>query len=130
MARRRNAARYRPFWLVAAGLLLTGLLAGGIQLGITITKLRVEVKELARDCENEAAHLALVSVRWNTESSRQVVMRRAQDELALVCPDAPSTIRLAAGRSPSEKLAWSGVLKRLEPRDDALPGAVAATVRP
>jgi len=128
MARRRNAARYRPLWLVAAGLLLTGMLAGGIQLGNAITTLRREVQDLARLCDNEEAQRAMLSVRWNTASSRQVVMRRAQRELELVCPDAPGTILVATRGDAAANPIVAQFLRRLDAPRDPLPGAIAGTV--
>ncbi len=41
------------------------------------------------------AQRALLSVRWNSESSRQVVIRRAHTELDLVLPDEPGLVLVA-----------------------------------
>jgi hypothetical protein len=128
MARRRGADRYRPLVLTAAGVLATFLLAGAIQLGNSITAMRRDVQDITRAIDNQQARRAKLAVLWNTESSRQVVMGRAERELGLICPDAPGTIVVAtADRESSWRwrdlwptLAWS----------DPVPGAVAAEVRP
>ncbi len=128
MARRRGVDRYRPLVLTVAGVLATFLLAGAIQLGNSITALRRDVQDLTRDIDNLEAHRANLAVQWNTESSRQVVMRRAQDEIELICPDAPGTIMVATiddggswrWRDLWPQLTWS----------DPTPTAVAAETRP
>ncbi len=91
MAHRRAASRDRNRLLVAA-VLMTALMAAGIRLGNEVTGLRREVQDLARTCHNLDARGAMLAVRWNTESSRQTIMRRAQRELGLVSETAPGAI--------------------------------------
>lgn len=129
MAHRRGADRYRPFVLAAAGILATFLLAGAIQLGNSITALRYEVQDLAREYDNLEAREAQLAVRWNTVSSRQVIMRRAQDELQLICPDVPGTIIVATAELEESGSAWARLWPRLS-LNNPLPSAVAAERSP
>lgn len=96
MARRRGHSARHPLWLVLAGVLVTGVLASTIQRANTITALREDIRILHNECDEAEATRALLSVRWNAESSRQVVMRRAKCELDLVCPDAPAMVLFKA----------------------------------
>ena len=131
MARRRGVDRYRPFALAAAGILATFLLAGAIQLGNSITALRHDVQDLARDYDNLEAHQAQLAVRWNTVSSRQVVMRRAQTELKLVCPDVPGTIIVATAEVEEPGSTWARLWPRLSRNlNNPLPSAVAGENSP
>ncbi|MEZ4388458.1 MAG: hypothetical protein R3D98_12980 [Candidatus Krumholzibacteriia bacterium] len=96
MASRRGGNRPGPLWLALAGVAITLILAVSIQIAGEVTALREANQALARRCDELAARGALLSVRWNTESSRQVVMRRAQRELELESPDTPATLLVAA----------------------------------
>lgn len=124
MARPRDSARYHRR-LLLSGLLLTALLAGGIHLGNAVTVLRREVQDLARQNRNLEARQAQLAVRWNTQTSRQVILRRAGRELGLIVHEAPAAILVshddADGRS-------RGPL-RLGPLDP-VPVARAATGEP
>jgi hypothetical protein len=114
--------------VVGIGLLATGLLAGSIQLSNVNTALRREIQELQQGCATREAQRALLSVRWNTASSRQLIMGRAERELGLICPDAPGTI-LVAARRPASREGWlQGV--QLATTAPSLPAAVAATNQP
>ena len=124
MAQRRGAARYRTQWLVA-GLVMTVLLVGSIQLGNSVTSLRREIQDLVRTCQNLEAQRALLAVRWNTESSRQVVMRRAQRELGLVSDTAPGAILVSTGDPAGQNLTWPRLLQSLG-QGDLTPAALAA----
>lgn len=128
MAYRRDAARYR--WrLLATGLLLTGLLAGAIQLGNAVTVLRRQVLDLARANRNSEARQAQLTVLWNAASCRQVVLRRAHEELGLVDHEAPEAILVSMGDGASQPLGWPRWLHRLGP-SDPLAAAQAAPDRP
>ena len=128
MARRRTFDRYRPLVLTMAGVLATFLLAGAIQLGNSITSLRRDVQDLTRDIDNLEAQRANLAVQWNTESSRQVVMRRAQNEIKLFCPEAPGTIMVASADEGSS-WRWRDLWPQLA-WNDPTPAANAAEIRP
>ena len=127
MARRRGADRYRPLVLAVVGVLATFMLAGAIQLGNSVTALRQDVQDMACDRDNLEARRAQLAVRWNTVSSRQVVMRRAQDELELICPDAPGTIVVATTEPAESGASWARLWPRLT-LDNPLPSAVAGEI--
>ena len=124
MARHRDGGRYRPLVLAAIGILLTGVLAGAIQLGNSNTGMRQEIQDLASAHDNLEAQLALLSVHWNTETSRHVVMSRAAQELGLVCPEAPGTILVTSLEPHDDGATWNRILGRLEPMDP-VPSALA-----
>lgn len=96
MARHRGRAAGMPARLIVVGLVITAILALSIQIGGEVTRLREEIQALRHDCDELQARQALLSVRWNAESSRQVVMRRAEVELDLVCPDEPGLLLVEA----------------------------------
>lgn len=128
MAQHREAAVFR--WkLLGSGLLLTGMLAGAIQLGNTVTDLRREVHDLTRLNRNLEARRAHLAVHWNTESSRQVVMRRAEEELGLVIHEAPPAILISRREGVEPHLAWLRWLQRLGPVS-LTPAAVASPDAP
>ena len=109
------------------GVLATFMLAGAIQLGNSVTALRQDVQDMACDRDNLEARRAQLAVRWNTVSSRQVVMRRAQDELELICPDAPGTIVVATTEPAESGASWARLWPRLT-LDNPLPSAVAGEI--
>lgn len=96
MARRRDGSNRWPLWCGLAGLSVTLILAASIQVAGAATNCRQDIQALQRRCDELEARAALLSVHWNTESSRQVIMRRAQQELQLVCPDEPALLLVAA----------------------------------
>ncbi|MBD3219700.1 hypothetical protein GF314_00535 [bacterium] len=95
MARRRGAGRAAPWKFVLAGLLVTAGLAASIQVAGEVTQLRSEIQTLRAACDEMAARQAVLAVTWNTETSRQRIMRRAERELGLVCPEEPGPILVA-----------------------------------
>lgn len=99
MARRRDGAGRLPLWYTLAGLAITLTLAASIQVAGLVTGCREDIQALQRRCDELRAQGALLSVHWNAESSRQVVMRRAQQELQLVCPDEPAVLLVATSAS-------------------------------
>lgn len=124
MAQRRESAQYR--WrLLGSGLLLTLLLATAIQLGNTVTGLRREVQDVARQNSNLEASRARLAMVWNTESSRQVILRRAQQELGLVVHEAPEAILVSTRGGGAGQTGWPRWLQRLGPVDPT-PAALAA----
>ncbi|MDD5719822.1 MAG: hypothetical protein PHQ53_09065 [Candidatus Krumholzibacteria bacterium] len=127
MAHHRDASRYRVRLLLAS-LLLTALLAGAIRLGNAVTSLRREILDLDRACSNLEAQRAQLAVRWNTESSRQVVMRRAQVELGLVSHAAPDAILISLRDDARSDLSWPRLLQALGPLD-LTPAALAGPER-
>jgi cell division protein FtsB len=124
MAQRRETARYRGK-LLLSGFLLTALLAGAIQLGNAVTGLRRDVQDLARTNRNLEARRAQLAVQWNTESSRQVILRRAAKELGLVVDEAPAVILVTRRDIAGPQVAWTRWLQRLGPVD-----LTAATLMP
>jgi outer membrane murein-binding lipoprotein Lpp len=128
MARRRDAERFRPLALALAAVLATVMLAGAIQLGNSITAMRRDVQDLTSDLENLAARRAQLEVRWNTATSRQIIMSRAANELDLHCPDAPGTIVVTAVEPEGRGVDW----RRLWPlaMGDPVPAATASERRP
>ena len=128
MAQRREAARYR--WrLLVSGLLLTGLLALAIQLGNAVTGLRRELQDLTRTNRNLEGRRAQLAVQWNTESSRQVILRRAQQELDLVVHEAPAAILVSRRDGDGRQPTWPGWLQRLGPAG-LTPAALASPDEP
>ena len=104
MARHRDRAAGTPTRLIVVGVVITAILALSIQIGGQVTRLREEIQALRRDCDELQARQALLSVRWNAESSRQVVMRRAEVELDLICPEEPGLLLVAApGGGPGDR---------------------------
>lgn len=129
MARRRDAARFRPALLIGGGLLVTCLLAGAIQLGNSVTALRREIQDLTLERENLSARQAVLSLAWNRATSRQVIMTRAGRELGLICPDAPGTVVLAVHTPPRQTAPWSRLRQHL-PGEGGVASALAGAVRP
>lgn len=123
MAHRRDTSRYR-LRLFLAGLMTTTLLTGAIQLGNTVAGLRREVQDLARACDNLEAGRALLAVGWNTESSRQVVMRRARQELGLIDHAAPAAILVSTEDDGQLLQSWPRLVQTLGPVD-LTPAALA-----
>lgn len=95
MARRRDGAGRLPLWCSLAAVAITLIFAASIQVAGLVTGCREDIQILQRRCDELRARGALLSVHWNSESSRQVVMRRAQQELQLVCPDEPAVLLVA-----------------------------------
>ncbi len=128
MVQRRESARYR--WrLLLSGVALTGLLAAAIQLGNAVTGLRREVQDLTRASRNLEARRAQLAVRWNTASSRQVVLRRAQTELGLINQEAPAAILVTTRDEAGRSVQPLRRLPRLGPIDP-IPAALAAPDAP
>jgi hypothetical protein len=95
MARRRGAGRLAPWCFVLAGVVITAALTASIQIAGAVTNLRGEILALQQQCDELAARQAVLAVDWNTETSRQRIMRRAERELSLVCPDVPGLLLVA-----------------------------------
>ena len=129
MARPRGRDRYRPVWLVLAAMMLTGMMAASIQISNVMTSMREEIQTLERTCASLEAQQATLSMRWNSASSRQVIMRRAGEELGLICPDAPGTILVASRSQESSAEQWSRVVDLVSTVDQT-PTAMAAVGRP
>jgi len=122
MARHRDGAGRLPIWCGLAGLAITLILAASIQVAGLVTGCREDIQALQRRCNELRAHGALLSVHWNAESSRQVVMRRAQQELQLVCPDEPAVLLVA---TPANSTADQRSLLALDLAAHRVPAAVA-----
>ncbi len=95
MARRRGAGLSAPWKFVLAGVLVTAGLAASIQVAGEVTQLRSEIQALRAECDEMSARQAVLAVTWNTETARQRIMRRAERELELVCPEEPGPILVA-----------------------------------
>lgn len=126
MARRRHTGRSHPWGFVLAGLLVTAGLAASIHVAGEVTNLRGEIQSLRAECEELSAGQAVLRVAWNSETSRQRIMRRAVRELGLTSPAEP-TLTLVASAGPrldgSRRLAALDLLTRAVP-------AAAADERP
>ncbi len=126
MAHRRGHASQAPLWfgLAGAGILL--ILAASMQIGGAVTNLRQDIQVLERGCDELHARQALLSLHWNSESSRHVVIARAEQEIDLMCPDEPSLLLVAApmdgGDDPAAGLA-------LDFAQAAMPQALAGEER-
>jgi len=116
-------------WLVLAAMMLTGMMAASIQISNVMTSMREEIQTLERTCASLEAQQATLSMRWNSASSRQVIMRRAGEELGLICPDAPGTILVASRSQESSAEQWSRVVDLVSTVDQT-PTAMAAVGRP
>lgn len=96
MARHRDGRTHHSVWVGLGGVVLTVMILAAIQVGGEVTQLRQEIQALGHGCDGLVARQAQLSLQWNTESSRHVVMARAQNELDLVCPDEPGLLLVMA----------------------------------
>jgi len=101
MAQHRDRRVPATVWVGLGGIILTALLLGAIQIGGEATQLRQEIQALGRGCDELEARQAVLSLQWNSESSRHVIMERAQRELELVCPEEPGLLLVMASEAES-----------------------------
>lgn len=115
MASRRGGTGLGPAGLVTGALLVTMVLAASIQVSGQVTNLREEIQTLARRHDELSACHAKLALHWNTESSRQVIMRRAQIELDLESVDEPALLLVATAVTAGDDRAALLALDRAAP---------------
>lgn len=109
MARRKGIMTARVAMFIGVIVLVGVLMGGRIFLTNQITGLRTRVADLENQKEFLEAGSAALHVKWNRESSGEIIMKRAGLEMGLIVPDEPGLVLVCVDTPKKNKSGWREV---------------------